>query len=231
MSPPLQLQQLVACQHHQCSFKRSRLCMLPCSRIAGFWRDVVRPCALPCASLPTVPGSPAAGWQRAHVASACSCGAQPEWTVTGESYPLGCAFSDRIRGAQFLCACPDRRCRAYSSPLGIYSRSCGLDQVAFTWSGPEFVSLVLQQPGVCLPFEALFVLRYQNFDCAIADDGAYAGLMTQRDRDALPLLRRFVAARAAARRGTTPPTLDWNATCAQCNVAMRRYFEVPQLHW
>jgi inositol oxygenase len=162
---------------------------------------------------------------------ACRCGAQPEWSVTGESYPLGCAFSDHIRGAQFLCACPDRRCRAYSRPLGIYQRGCGLDQVAFTWSGPEYLSLVLQQHGVHLPFDARFLLRYQNFDCTIADDAAYAGLMSPRDLAALPLLRRFVRARAAARSGKAPPSLDWNATCAQCNVAMRRYFDSMVLLW
>lgn len=159
------------------------------------------------------------------------CGGQPEWTVAGESYPLGCAFSDRIRGAQFLCACSDRRCHAYLTPLGIYEPHCGLDRVAFTFSGPEYLSLVLQQAGVRLPYEALFLVRHQDFDSALLDDGAYACLMAPRDRAAMPLLRRFVAARAAARRGAVPSSPAWNATCAQCNTAMRQYFDFPELAW
>ena len=56
-------------------------------------------------------------------------GAEPQWAVCGESYPLGVRFHPAILHSQFFSANPDRRRRAYSTPTGVYAPGCGLNQV------------------------------------------------------------------------------------------------------
>lgn len=127
-------------------------------------------------------------------------GAQPEWAVTSESYPLGCRFSDAITGHAFLSACPDRRCSSYASPFGIYAPHCGFDAMHFTWTAAEYLSLVVSGSGARLPFAAKFVLRYQAFESAISD-GEYGGLASAADEACLSTLRKFAAIRRAAAAG------------------------------
>jgi inositol oxygenase len=161
----------------------------------------------------------------------CRWGSEPAWAVTAESYPLGCRFSESISGYFFLHACPDRRCSAYATPTGIYGAHCGLDATHFTWSGPEYLSLVLVANGVRLPFAATFLLRYQNFDSTI-NDTAYSHLFSPDDARCLPLLRKFAAIRRAAATGAGPPSACSRAELvAMCEHAVRKYFPQPHLRF
>jgi inositol oxygenase len=152
--------------------------------------------------------------------------------VTSEAYPLGCAFSEHISGNALLTTCPDRRCSCYSSPHGVYSPGCGLDSVHFTWTATEYLTMLLLLNQTRLPFEAVFLLRFQNFFSAI-DHNAYSELYSARDCVAMPLLRRFASACARARHGATPPgpRLSRVALEKQCGAAIARYFPTPHLRW
>ena len=114
----------------------------------------------------------------------------------------------------------------------MYSAHCGLDAVHFTWTATEYLTMVLLLNQANLPFEAIFLLRFQNFDSAIKH-GAYRGLYGARDEAALPLLHRFVSAIAMARSGAPPPgsRLTRSALTKQCNAAVARYFPEQQLEW
>ena len=161
----------------------------------------------------------------------CRFGSEPAWAVTSESYPLGCRFSESISGYFFLHACPDRRCSAYAKPTGIYTAQCGLDATHFSWTGPEYLSLVASQNGVRLPFAANFLLRYQNFDSAI-EYGAYSHLMSDDDVRCLPLLRKFNAVRKAAIAGAGPPrACSRTEVVAKCEAAIKKYFPQPRLRF
>lgn len=161
----------------------------------------------------------------------CRFGSEPAWCVTSESYPLGCRFSESISGYFFLHACPDRRCSAYAKPTGIYSSHCGLDAIHFTWTAPEYLSLVASQNGGRLPFPAMFLLRYQSFESAITE-GAYSHLMNEEDVRCLPLLRKFTAVRRAAEGGAGPPrACSHSEVIARCSAAMKKYFPQPQLRF
>jgi inositol oxygenase len=45
---------------------------------------------------------------------------EPQWAVTGDTFPVGCAFSDKIVFPEFFDANPDRQDEKLSSRLGIY---------------------------------------------------------------------------------------------------------------
>lgn len=58
-----------------------------------------------------------------------SWGAEPQWAVCGETFPVGCRFHPSILHSQFFSANPDRRRRAYSTATGMYAPGCGLNSV------------------------------------------------------------------------------------------------------
>jgi hypothetical protein len=88
-----------------------------------------------------------------------SFGAQPQWAVAGEGYPLGCRFAPQIGHAEFFAANPDRRRRCFATPNGVYAPGCGLKEVYMSWGAPEYLYLVMVLNQVALPEEALFILR------------------------------------------------------------------------
>ena len=62
---------------------------------------------------------------------------EPQWAVVGDTFPVGCAFSDRIVYPEFFEANPDRQNHTYSTELGIYERHCGLTSVHMSWGHDE----------------------------------------------------------------------------------------------
>ena len=103
-------------------------------------------------------------------------GEAPEFVV-GDTHPLGCAFSPRIRHFGMLFANPDAGVARYSSPLGIYAEGCGLDAVRFTYGHDEYLHEIVQD---LVPYELGWVIRYHSFQ-SVADD--YAHPMNDRDRE------------------------------------------------
>lgn len=69
-------------------------------------------------------------------------GAEPQWAVCGESFPVGCRFHPAIACSQFFSINPDRRRRIYTSPTGIYKEGCGLASVHMSWSASEYLYMV-----------------------------------------------------------------------------------------
>ena len=92
-------------------------------------------------------------------------GAEPQWAIVGETFPVGCRFHPAIRHSQFFSANPDRRKRLYSSPTGVYREGCGLGGVLMSWGAGEYLHLVLRLNRVALPAEALFCLRCVLPEC------------------------------------------------------------------
>ena len=54
---------------------------------------------------------------------------EPQWAVVGDTFPVGCAFSDKIVYPEFFEDNPDSRNPGYSTELGIYEPHCGLENV------------------------------------------------------------------------------------------------------
>jgi inositol oxygenase len=112
---------------------------------------------------------------------------EPQWAVVGDTFPVGCAFSDRIVYPEFFADNPDSRNPAYQSPTGIYTEGCGLDRVHLSWGHDEYLYQVVKD---YLPQEALYMIRYHSFYPG-HKEGAYAYLMNDKDRKMFAAVRAF----------------------------------------
>jgi inositol oxygenase len=95
--------------------------------------------------------------------------------VVGDIWPLGCAFSPRIRFAEHLDANPDARDPRYASRLGIYDEGCGLDRVTFVYGHDEYLADVLRDD---VPDEVRWAIRHHSFQSVAGD---YLHLFDARD--------------------------------------------------
>ena len=112
---------------------------------------------------------------------------EPQWAVVGDTNPVGCRFSDKIVHAEFFELNPDSRDPVYSTPLGIYERGCGLQNVHLSWGHDEYLYHVV---GDRLPIEARYMIRYHSF-YAWHREGEYDDLCNDEDRLMLKWVRAF----------------------------------------
>ncbi len=112
---------------------------------------------------------------------------EPQWAVVGDTFPLGCAFDERIIYAEFFAQNPDQKNPAYQTEHGIYAPHCGLDAVTMSWGHDEYLYQVTEP---YLPAEALYVIRYHSFYSAHSA-GAYQHLMNDFDQQMMPWVRLF----------------------------------------
>ncbi|CEG83146.1 Putative Inositol oxygenase [Rhizopus microsporus] len=64
---------------------------------------------------------------------------EPQWTVVGDTFPVGCKFSDKIVYSKYFEKNPDYFRQEYSTLHGIYSPHCGLDQVHMSYGHDEYL--------------------------------------------------------------------------------------------
>jgi inositol oxygenase len=112
---------------------------------------------------------------------------EPQWAVVGDTFPVGCAYSDKVVYSEFFRENPDYQNPTYCTRLGIYQERCGLDKVHLSWGHDEYIYHVVKDH---LPEEALYMLRYHSFYAAHRE-GAYGYLMNDRDREMFEWVRRF----------------------------------------
>ncbi len=148
---------------------------------------------------------------------------EPQWAVVGDTFPVGCAFSDRIVFAEFFAGNPDSRVGEYQTSCGIYEPGCGLDQVHLSWGHDEYLYQVVKE---YLPEPAGYMIRYHSF-YAGHTEGAYGHLMNDHDREMFRWVKAFnpfdLYSKASARPDVAalrpfyedliaeffPPAIDW----------------------
>lgn len=106
---------------------------------------------------------------------------EPQWAVVGDTYPLGCRFSDKIVFSEFFADNPDAADPVMSTEYGRYAPNCGLDNVVMSWGHDEYIYRVTKD---FLPLEAQYMLRYHSF-YPWHREGAYQHLLDDQDRDML----------------------------------------------
>jgi inositol oxygenase len=112
---------------------------------------------------------------------------EPQWAVVGDTFPVGCQFSDRIVFHEFFAANPDSRVAEYQSPCGIYAENGGLEKVMLSWGHDEYLYHVTRD---YMPEEARYMIRYHSFYPAHRET-AYTHLMSKRDEEMFAWVRRF----------------------------------------
>jgi inositol oxygenase len=86
---------------------------------------------------------------------------EPQWAVVGDTFPVGCKFSERIVFYEAFAANPDMQVAEYQTELGIYQAGCGLDNVLMSWGHDEYLFHVVKD----------------------YHEGAYAQLLNDKDRE------------------------------------------------
>lgn len=112
---------------------------------------------------------------------------EPQWAVVGDTYPVGCRFSDAIVFSEFFADNPDSRRPEFQTENGIYQPGCGLDQVQMSWGHDEYIYRVARE---YLPVEAQYMLRYHSF-YPWHREGAYTHLTNQQDREMMQWVLEF----------------------------------------
>jgi inositol oxygenase len=112
---------------------------------------------------------------------------EPQWAVVGDTFPVGCAWSDQIVFPEYFAANPDSRVPEYQTPYGIYGPHCGLDKVSLSWGHDEYIYRVTRN---YLPEPAQYMLRYHSFYPA-HKHGAYRHLMNAHDEQMFEWVRKF----------------------------------------
>jgi inositol oxygenase len=112
---------------------------------------------------------------------------EPQWAVVGDTFPVGCKYSEKVVFPEFFALNPDSQVSEYQTPCGIYSERCGLDNVLMSWGHDEYLYHVVKD---YLPAEGLAMIRYHSFYAAHRE-GEYTHLMTDRDLELMDWVRRF----------------------------------------
>jgi len=135
---------------------------------------------------------------------------EPQWAVVGDTFPVGCAHSDKIVYPEFFENNPDSKDERYNTKLGVYSLHCGLRNVHLSWGHDEYVYQMLKDH---LPEQGLYMLRYHSF-YAQHKEGAYDHLMDDHDHEMFKWVNLFNPYDLYSKNPTPP---NWKA--------LRPYYE------
>jgi inositol oxygenase len=135
---------------------------------------------------------------------------EPQWAVVGDTFPVGCAHSDKIVYPEFFSANPDSTNKEFNTKLGIYSQNCGLNNVTMSWGHDEYVYQMMKDH---IPEPGLYMLRYHSF-YAQHREHAYNHLMNEHDHEMFKWVDLFNPYDLYSKNPTPP---DWKV--------LRPYYE------
>ncbi|MFI5186426.1 MAG: inositol oxygenase family protein [Chitinophagales bacterium] len=127
---------------------------------------------------------------------------EPQWAVVGDTFPVGCAYSDKVVYPEYFKMNPDFQNQTYQTELGVYSKNCGLHNVNMSWGHDEYIYQMMKDH---LPEPGLYMLRYHSF-YAWHREGAYSDLLDDHDREMLKWVKLFNPYDLYS-KSPTPP--DW----------------------
>ncbi len=112
---------------------------------------------------------------------------EPQWAVVGDTFPTGCAWSDRIVFPEFFAANPDAAKPELQTQCGVYTEGAGLGQLKMSWGHDEYLYHVTKD---YLPEEAQYMIRYHSWYSAHRERD-YEYLMTDHDKVMMESVRAF----------------------------------------
>jgi inositol oxygenase len=112
---------------------------------------------------------------------------EPQWAVVGDTFPVGCAYSDKVVFPEYFAVNPDIHVPEYQTKYGIYEPNCGLSKVHMSWGHDTYIGHVVKD---YMPEESLYMLRYHSFYSA-HQQGAYRHLMSKHDEEMFQWVLKF----------------------------------------
>lgn len=112
---------------------------------------------------------------------------EPQWAVVGDTFPVGCKFSDKIVYPEFFNLNPDSQDERYNTKYGTYKPNCGLREVHMSWGHDEYLYHILRD---YLPEESLYMIRYHSFYSQHREQ-AYNHLLDAHDHVYLEWVKKF----------------------------------------
>ncbi|KIP07225.1 hypothetical protein PHLGIDRAFT_105960 [Phlebiopsis gigantea 11061_1 CR5-6] len=116
-------------------------------------------------------------------------GSEGQWDVVGDTFVVGCKFSEKNIYPDTFSKNPDYNDPVYSTEYGVYTPQCGLDNVMLSWGHDEYLYHVLKNQSN-LPEAALHMIRYHSF-YPWHREGAYQHLTNANDMKALEAVQAF----------------------------------------
>jgi inositol oxygenase len=89
---------------------------------------------------------------------------EPQWAVVGDTFPVGCRYSDKVVYPEFFADNPDSLVAEYQTSCGIYREGCGLESVHLSWGHDEYLYHVMKP---YLPEPPLDMIRHPSFSTAL----------------------------------------------------------------
>jgi len=115
---------------------------------------------------------------------------EPQWAVVGDTFPVGCEFSDKIVFHDTFQANPDARHKVYSTKDGVYKEACGINNLTMSWGHDEYLYQVCVRNGSTLPKPALYMIRFHSF-YPWHRERAYTHFESEEDREMLKWVKEF----------------------------------------
>jgi inositol oxygenase len=112
---------------------------------------------------------------------------EPQWGVVGDTFPVGCAWSDKIVFPEYFKNNPDAKAPHYQTQWGIYEPGCGLETVHMSFGHDGYIAEVIKR---YLRDEAIYMLRFHSF-YPWHKHGAYEHLQNEKDKAMLPWVQKF----------------------------------------
>jgi inositol oxygenase len=112
---------------------------------------------------------------------------EPQWAVVGDTFPVGCAWSDKVVFSEFFRDNPDAAVPEYQTRHGVYEPNCGLSKTDMSWGHDEYLYQITRD---YLPEPAQYIIRYHSFYPQHREN-AYTHLMDSKDHEMFEWVKKF----------------------------------------
>jgi inositol oxygenase len=114
----------------------------------------------------------------------------PQWTVVGDTFPVGCEFSKANVFHEFFNENTDSQNEAYNNKIDIYYEGCGFDNMQFSFGHDEYLYQVCKSNECLIPEEGLYIIKYHSF-YPWHTNGGYEYFANKKDCELKDILKAF----------------------------------------
>ncbi|TGZ76200.1 inositol oxygenase [Ascodesmis nigricans] len=133
-------------------------------------------------------------------------GAEGQWDVVGDTFPVGCAFEETNIYPETFSNNPDYNDPIYSTKYGIYSPNCGIGKLMISWGHDEYIYQIAKEQST-IPAEGLAMLRYHSFYPWHSQSG-YKHFMNENDEKILKAVQAFNPYDLYSKSDDPPPDME-----------------------